>query len=466
MNSRCLLTIVSVFVFCFLGLTQPNFTQYQLNNTAQSQYLNPAFRSSSKVGVSVIPFSNFFNLQVLNTGFSLDDALETRPDSDTLDLTPEKLLNSLNDVNYLDLNFKAEIFGLVITTKKSSFSLTVNSVVNTGFSYPKDLFSLAFYGNGSEAFLGKRASIDNLGINALAYLETGIGFNRKFKDKLTVGGKLKYLIGVGNLQTQKLQAGIYTDSITYALEGDFSGKVNTTNYQGLQDIVNDISGSFNPFSMFSNLAGVKNNGIGFDIGATYKLGKKIDLSASIIDLGAITWRDGVTNYEVDEVKYEFKGIDLFQYLADSNAIFDDIVDSLETLTNYKETSTKYSTKLFTKTYLGGNFNVNKFLNVGMVWFNSFNPNRYITALNFSTNLKLKHWLAVSANYSVYNYRDSNLGLGFSARSGPFQIYLMSDNLYAAFKPESTKNLQINFGMSIQVGKSFEYDKKNKKMSTF
>ncbi|MFK8038580.1 MAG: DUF5723 family protein [Crocinitomicaceae bacterium] len=461
-----LLAIISVFCCCMLTFGQSNFTQYQLNNTAQSQYLNPAFRSSSKIGVSVAPFSNFLNLQLLNTGFSLDDALATRPDSDTLDLTPDKLLSNLNDVNYLDLNFKAEILGLVITTKKSSISLTINSVVNSGFSYPKDLLRLAFYGNGSEEFLGKRASIDNLGVDALAYLETGIGFNRKFNDKLVIGGKIKYLIGVGNLQTQNLQAGIYTDSITYALEGDFAGQVNTTNYEGLQSTVSGISGSFNPFSMFRNLAGVKNNGIGFDIGATYKLGKKIRLSASVIDIGSITWRDGVTNYQVDEVKYEFKGIDLFQYLEDSNAIIDDIADSLETLANYKESNNEYSTRLYTKAYLGGNFNITKFFNVGMVWFSSFNPSRYITGLNLSANVKLRHWLAASANYSVYNYRDSNVGLGLSARSGPFQIYVMSDNVIALIKPEATKNLHFNFGMSIQVGKSHEYDKRNEEMSIF
>ncbi len=441
---------------------QSNFTQYQLNNTAQSQYLNPAFRSSSKVGVSVVPFSNFFNLQILNTGFALDDALTPRENSDSLDLTPDNLLDKLNDVNYLDINFRSELFGLVVTTKKTTVNFTMGTVVNSGFSYPKDLLRLAFYGNGSEQFLGKRASMDNLGIDALAYFESGIGFNRKFGDKLVLGAKFKYLIGVGNIQTEKLQAGLHTDSITYELEADFSGTINTANPQAFQSNVS----SFNPFSIIGALSGAGNNGYGFDLGATYKLTKKVRLSASLIDLGAINWREEVTNYNIEEAKYKFRGIDLFQYLVDTNAVSEDILDSITALATVQESNNSYSTRLYSKAYLGASFNVVKALNLGLVWYNSFNPVRYITGLNLSANLKLRHWVSASANYSVYNYRDSNLGLGLSLRMGPIQSFVMTDNIIAVLRPESTKNLHLSFGFSIQVGKSYEYDKNDEEMTIF
>ena len=433
---------------------QSNFTQYQLSNTAQAQYLNPAFRSSSKVGISVFPLSNFFNFQALNTGFAIDDALSTRPNSDSLDLTPEKLLNELNDVNYLDLNIRSELFGLMITTKKMTFNFTVGSVFNSGVSYPKDLLRLAFYGNGSEQFLGKRASIDNLGVDALAYLETGFGFNRKIGEKLVVGGKFKYLIGIGSVQTEQLTAGLFTDSVTYELEADFSGTINTSNSESLQTTVS----SFNPFSVLGSISQTGNNGYGFDLGATYQLTEKINLSASVIDLGRIRWRENTTNYHIEDAKYKFSGIDLFQYLTDTSAVTDDILDSIRTLATIQESNSAYTTRLYSKFYVGGNFNVLKPLNLGVVWYNSFNPTRYITGLNLSANLMIRHWISASANYSVYNYRDSNIGLGLSLRAGPFQFFAMSDNLFAITKPESTKNLHLSFGFSIQVGKSAKYDK--------
>lgn len=458
------LIVTAFFGFIvFSSKAQSNFSQYQLNNTAQAQYLNPAFRSSSKIGISIAPFSNLFNLQILHTGFAIDDALSTRPNSDTLDLTPGKLVESLNDVNYLDFNLRNEFIGITITTKKTTFNFTVNSVVNTGFSYPKDLLRLAFYGNGSPEFLGKRAALDNLGADAQAYLETGIGFNRKFGDNLVIGGKLKYLIGIGNLETEYMRAGITTDENTYAIEIDGAARVNTSNISALNDIINNFN---NPFVALKNIAGSKNNGFGFDLGATYKLGKKIRLSLSVIDLGAITWRDSVTNYQIDEFKFNYEGIDLVKYLSDTNAVFDAILDSLEGLTNVKTTNNEYSTSLYSKVYLGGNFNVTDFFNVGLVWFNSFNPRRYITGLNVSANVRIKHWLGATANYSIYNYRDSNVGLGVNVRSGPIQFYLMSDNVYAVIKPESAKNLHFSFGMSFQIGKSFEYDKKDKDMTIF
>ncbi|MFK8045654.1 MAG: DUF5723 family protein [Crocinitomicaceae bacterium] len=456
-----------IFVACLfagsIGFSQSNFSLYQLNNSAQAQYLNPAFRSSAKIGVSIAPFSNLFNLQVLHTGFTLDDALATRPDSDSLDLTPAKLMESLNDVNYLDFNLRNEILAVTVTTKKTTINFTVNSVVNTGFSYPKDLLRLAFYGNGGPEFLGKRAAIDNLGFDAQAYIETGIGFNRKFGDKLTVGAKLKYLVGIGNIQTEYMRAGITTDANTYAIALDGAARVNTSNTEGLNAIVNNFT---NPFAAVSNIAGIRNNGVGIDLGATYKLGKKVRLSASVIDLGAITWRESVTNYQIDEFKFEYDGVDLVKYLADSNAVFDEITDSLQNLSNIQETNNTYSTNLYSKIYLGGNFNVTKFFNLGLVWYNSFNPSRYVTGLNFSANVKLKHRLAVTANYSVYNYRDSNVGIGLSSRGGPVQFYIMSDNVFAILKPESTKNLHLSFGLSFQIGKSFEFDKPDGDMTIF
>jgi hypothetical protein len=458
--------LVGIFavVFAFYDLTaQSNFSLYQLNNTTQAQYVNPAFRASSKIGLSIFPFSNIINLQVLHTGFALDDALATRPNSDSLDLTPAKLVDNLNDVNYLDVNLRNEFLALTITTKKTTFNVSLNSVVNSGISYPKDLLRLAFYGNGGDEFLGQRAAIDNLGADASAYLETGIGFNRKLTDNLVVGAKLKYLIGIGNLQTQYMNAGITTDAETYAVEIDGAARVNVSNIDAVNAIVNNIS---NPFTVFQNIAGAKNTGFGFDIGATYKLGERIRMSASVIDLGAITWREGVTNYQLDAFKFKYEGVDLVKYLTDTNAVFDVITDSLEALTDINETNISYTTNLYSKVYLGGSINVTKFFNVGLLWYNSFNPTRYITGLNFSANVKLKHMLSLTANYGVYNYRDANVGLGVSLRTGPMQFFAMTDNALAIFKPESTKNLHFSFGMSFQIGKSDEYAKNGKGMTIF
>lgn len=435
----------------YSAISQANFSLYQLNNTAQSQYLNPAFRSSAKVGVSIAPFSSFLNLQFLNSGFALDDALATRPNSDSLDLTPENLVDNLNDVNYLDFNLRTELAAFILTTKKSTFSFTAGAIVNAGVSYPKDLLRLAFYGNGGPEFLGQRAAIDNLGVDALGYLEFGAGYNRKIGDKLVVGGKLKYLVGLANIQTERMQAGITTDATTYELALDGAARINTSNTAFFDDLSD-------PMALLNNLKVTNNHGIGLDLGATYALNDRINLSASIIDLGAITWRDDVTNYEIEEFSFNYKGIDVIEFLNDSTAVFDAISDSLETASDIKETNNKYSTNLFTKAYLGGNFEITDFFNVGLVWFSSFNPSRYMTAVNVSANVKLSHWLSATANYGLYSYRDSNIGLGASVRTGPIQFFVMTDNVFAAINPQSAKNWHVNFGMSIQVGKSQEYKK--------
>ncbi|PZE17146.1 hypothetical protein DNU06_10415 [Putridiphycobacter roseus] len=437
-------------------MTQANFSQYNINNTAQSQYLNPAFRPSSKVGISIAPFSNLLNVQFLHTGFALKDAFTPRTNSDTLDLTLGKLVDNLNKVNYLDFNMQNELLAFQVTTKKTSVNFTVNSVFRSGFSYPKDLLRFAYYGNGGEEYLGKRVAFDNIGFDALWYLEFGVGLNRKIGDKLTVGAKVKFLKGIASFQTAESQFGLYTDPKTYALEVDGAMALNYNNLAALEGLQNNSS---DLGAIYDSVSTTKNIGLGLDLGATFQLTKKIMLSASVIDLGAIKWKDNVTNYKVNPFTFEYKGVDVDKYLNDTSDYFQELVDSLTQLTTVVTTHNTYSTKLYSKFYIGGSYDLTKFLNVGAVWYNSFNPGRYITALNLSGNVKLKHWIGVSGNVSFYNYKDVNLGAGINLRGGPFQIYFMTDNVLSVMYPEAAKNVHFNFGMSFQIGKTKEYKKK-------
>ena len=451
-----LLLSIGFVSMVFFGITQPNFSQYNINNTAQSQYLNPAFRPSSKVGISIAPFSNLFNIQFLHTGFALDDVLEPRTNSDTIDINLDNLLDNLNEVNYLDFNMQNEFLAFHITTRKTNINFTFNNIVKSGFSYPKDLLKFAYYGNGGEEFLGKRVSFDNLGVDVLMYLEFGLGLNRKIGKKLTVGAKFKYLIGVANLQTAHSQFGFYTDPKTYALQVDGAMEFNYNNLVAIENLNNNFS---DPTYVFKNIIGTKNKGFAYDFGATYQLTKKIQLSASVIDLGKIDWNENVTNYKVAPFTFEYKGIDVNKYLNDTSDYFQELADSLEKITTVTTSHDSYSTKLYSKFYVGGNFDITKFLNVGAVWYNSFNPSRYITALNLSGNVKLKHWIGFSANISFYNYKDVNVGTGINVRGGPLQLYFMTDNIFAIIDPEGTKNIHFNFGMSFQIGKSHDYKSK-------
>ncbi len=434
-----------------IGFAQESFSLYNMNNIAQSQYVNPAFRPSSKVGVSFSPFSNFVSFNVLHSGFALDDILQSRQNSDSLDLTIENALSKMAEVNYFDLDLRNEFFALNITGRRTGFNFTVNHILHSSFSYPKGLVELLYYGNGNAETIGRRLSFDNLGYNLSSYFEFAFGLNQRIGNRLVIGGKFKYLVGTASVETETSHFGLTTDAKTFDLTVDGQARINTANSAGFfEDSGPNVS------SVFSALSGVKNNGIAIDLGFTYDLTQKIHLSGSILDLGSIKWQESVENYTIEPFEFEYNGIDLVRYLEDSNKVFDEIIDSLETLTDIKTTNNSYRTALNSRFYLSGSYDVVKMLNLGLTWFNSFRSSQYRTSVNVSANLKLKHWVTMTGNYSIYNYGNSNFGLGVSLRLGAFQVYGMSNSMIALFRPESTRRLDFNLGMSFQIGKTPEY----------
>src|SRR5690554_4861495 len=80
----------------FIGentIAQKNFIFYALENTAQSHYLNPAFKPSAKVFVSAFPIIPTQSFGMSNSGFKLSDLLSERPQDDSLQIDPDKAIS-------------------------------------------------------------------------------------------------------------------------------------------------------------------------------------------------------------------------------------------------------------------------------------------------------------------------------------------------------------------------------------
>ena len=289
----------------------------------------------------------------------------------------------------------------------------------------------------------------------MSYLEFGFVWNRKFGEKLVVGAKVKYLKGVANVQTANSNFGLYTDAKTFDLTVDGEALVNTSNTAAFY---ND-SVAIDNRQVRSAIKSSRNNGIAIDLGLTYDLTDKIQLTGSLIDFGQIKWKDNVTNYSIEKFAFKYDGIDLEQFLEDSTAIFDKMLDSLEQLADINETANAYKTKTYSRFYVGANYDVSNIFNVGLTWYNSLSYDQYRTAVNLSANLRVKYWLSMTANYGIYNYGKSNLGLGVSIRLATFQIYAMTNSMFALINPQSQRSVDVSVGMSFQIGKVKEDKKK-------
>lgn len=441
---RNLILFSWILGFSVWGNGQTNFTLYNLNETAQAHYLNPAFRTKAKVYVSFpIGIQSF---GVSHSGFKLNDLLQSRPQDDSLVLNPAMTISKMAKRNYLNVETYNEIFAFAFGVKDNYFSFGVTNKFHSSLVYPKDLFVFGFEGNG-KTLLGQRASLDGMGINLISYMEYAVGYNRKMNEKLTVGGRIKFLSGIANVHMEKSELGITTNSETFALTIDGSVAVNTSGIKPFYDSL--TPSNYNPSKKAYNFS---NRGFALDLGVNYQMTEKIRLSASLIDLGSIQWKTENANFQTSSVNYTFNGVYVNDFLNDSTTTFGDkLSDTLQSLFSQQENASSYRTGLYTRFYIGGNYAFHKSFNVGATLFNEIFNSKYRAGLLLSANVKLNNWFAATVNYSMYARSFSNLGFGFTVKGGPVQWFVISDNVLGFMFPQASKNFHFSTGFNLLIG---------------
>ena len=439
------------YITCFLiGFTahniysQQNFTMYSMTKMGQAHYENPAYHANGNVYIGIGLGSHSFGVN--HSGFRLNKVIVPRGYDDSLTIDQEALKKSLWKRNYIMADIRNELFGLGITVKKNYFSLSVTNRIMSTIIYPKDLIVLALEGNG-RSLLGERANLDGLGAQIDGYVEYALGYNREINDKLRVGGRLKFLSGYANLSTKKSKLGLTTDEETFDLTLDGKFKFASSGFSSALSLDSSNDEGFD----YKNAFNFKNFGMAVDLGATYKITDKIEVSASLLDLGFVRWKTQIASYETDNLDFRFEGVDLNAFLQDSTDYIDRLADSLLSKVDKDFTHDPYSSALSARFYLGAKYHVTDWFSAGITSYNQIVNNRLRSALILSGTIQLKNWIGFTANYSTYGRSWGNIGLGLTLRGGPIQFYVMTDNILGV-NYYGTKNIHASFGINLLIGK--------------
>lgn len=432
--------IIAITLALFINTTkgQQNFTLYNMEMVPQRMYMNPAMVHSNKLYIGLpILSSQYINFS--NSGFKYSDLI--RHNGDSLYVDFDNMLSKLSDNNYISMALQPDLLSFGFRVKKNYFSFNATEKINVRFRYPKNFMEFVWKGNG--AMLGEEVNF-NFGINAIHYREYGLGYAREINEKLTVGGKLKYLYGMENVWTEESDVSLTTDPNSFAITAKSNIKINVS---GIDSV------GKGPISDY--LFKKKNKGLGIDLGGVYKLNEKLSFSASIIDLGFIRWKDNVSNYQSNNTNasYTYEGMDLNQLLNDtSDSKFSALLDSVVNTFKLDTVHNSYSTRLSTQVYMGGNYNFTEKINVGALLYGQVFDKSIHPGLALSYNQRLGNWFGFSLSYSMYNRSYNNAGLGLCFGNGPTQFYVVSDNLLGALFPQNTKNIHFNWGFNLTFGK--------------
>ncbi len=437
-----------LLILC-LGLTvsmtfaQTESTLYFMNSLPQVMDLNPSIMPRYKLSIG-LPGISSVGAVYTNNGFTYND-MTSRDANGKIQADLTKLTGTLAPKNYVMAAGSVDLLRIGLrASPKMYFMFNATAKGYSRSMVDKGLIALIADGT---APLVNSFSNNSPQQESLSYLETGLTMAYQVNDRLTVGGRLKYLNGIANVTTDHSSVNIQVSN-TYSINVVADA---TAHSSGIQNYSNS---GYNAFDHFGDYMG--NNGAGIDLGVTYKFMEKLTFGFSIIDLGFINWKNNTYQYRLDPAiaNYTFSGFDLNKALDRNTDYLNAEWEAAKDKFKLQETpSASYSTNLPTKFYLNGTYALNNGLSIGALFFSESFRDRYSAGMTASANKTFGKVLTTSLSYTVSNRSYNNIGLGLSVNVSPVQLYIVGDNLLRApvsLVTDQSLNAYINSSQVITV----------------
>ncbi len=423
-------------------------TLYQMySSVPQANYVNPVFMPKSKITIGLPLISSDYIS--FSSPVSFDDIF-TRGADDSLRINEQNVIDAFDKSGKFDFEGNIGLLFLGYRTKTGFISLSMNSRVDAGFTLPGSLIEFAFEGS-KDPSIPTAIRINEINLRTTLFNELALGYSREINSKLTVGGKLKYLQGIATVSVDGLNGSIESsiDSIHISMD---PWSVNTA---GLELLDTGFTDTNRDYFLFQN----GNKGWSIDVGAEYKLMENLLLTASVLDIGKITWREETKTYYFDEVKYTFDGVDLLELLEEDNndpnsqSTIEDELDSLGNMFEPEEVEgTVFSTPLTGKFYAGGRYTLLKMHTFGVIVYGKIFKSQLSPSVALTYNFELGKILNVGVNATYRNKSFNNFGAGLSAKLGPVQVYGLVDNFQSILLAESARVISARVGLNFMFGK--------------
>ncbi len=460
--------IIIFFVKSDLIRAQQSNTLYYMKGVPQSNMLNPATRPPCNLFIG-LPLVSLFQVYIENSAFSVSDVMWQDGDSTRLFFnelgSQDDFLKNFGKSNFIsaDLNTNLISFGFQSGPTYISYSLAERASFR--FSYPGDLLDLLL--NGVEQ--GDEFDLSGFGIEAYSMLEFAVGVSREINDQLTVGSRVKILFGHANISTRNTDIKLITD-FNWTMRSRFD--LNAT--LPFVDIPVDGNGDFRFDDVAVQDSGISsvdivrmltgNKGLAIDLGAHFKPIDNLTISGSLIDFGFIRWKNNTYNITQDaEYIYEALEVDI----SEPDVTFDNFLDTLENTFVFSSTEKPYTSFLAGKLYLGASYQIIEEIGAGILLRSEMFKGHLREQLTLSANFYPIKMVAASLSYSMMNRTFNNFGFGLSLKPGPFNIYVVSDNIPLTFAVEQSSNipipnkartLNVRFGINFIFGCSKEKSK--------
>lgn len=423
-------------------------TSYFMEGTSSRLELNPGLQPMR--GYFNIPVLGSFNVGTSSNVLGINDIVDVLDSGEDIFLNDD-LYSRLKSDNRMNVNLKTDVLSFGWYAGKGFWNVNVGLRADVGASIPQSMFEYLRRVNNTEDING---SFSNMNFNLNAYAEIGLGYSRQITEKLSVGGRVKVLLGIARAEMavdnfdiyvdDALTNGDYTELNPYQTYGSatVNARVSTTMKGGGLSF-DETTGQIDGFDIDGSNFGIAGAGFGIDLGASYKVWDNLTVSAAVLDLGFIKWKEGETtvaapangSFEVTGSNYQdfldgdFLSMDRFNFVQD------------------KEAAEDTKTTLASTILLAGEYGLldNK-LSVGAIYTARFAEPKTLNELTFSATYRPKNWFNIAASYSPIQAGGKSFGLALKLGA----LFLGTDYMYFG---NSSKAVNAFIGLSIPLGKS-------------
>ncbi|MDR0686052.1 MAG: DUF5723 family protein [Dysgonamonadaceae bacterium] len=450
------LKIVSMMLvfYCYTFPASAQFlrTSFLINDAHYRMQLNPAL--TPEQGYVDIPVIGNFNLAISSNTLGNQDILDIFSNNKAgSNLTSDALYDHMKNSNWINLALNTEFISFGWWKGENFWSFNTGLRLDMGAQIPKKMFSLLrdFQDTDNIDWTNFKMDIGGESFNINAYTELGLGYARQINEDLTVGGKVKLLLGIGNLNMQindvfietKNLDGDLTDLETWQKGGYGKVKVDAifeSSFAGMKTVMDTKTGAMTGYE-FDNY-GIAGYGGAIDLGVAYRFTDDMTISAALNDIGFINWsKESNTFLSVDtEREYNVNNYDDFTDIVDNGDLFNYNLFGFQ----HEEKSNSRTTSLYSTFTAGFEYE----LLDDKVTFGALSTTRMLepksqTELTFSAAYRLKRILSLAASYSVIQSAGKSVGLAL--KLGP--LFVGTDYMYFG---KSTNVFNAFLGISVPL----------------
>lgn len=448
MKKQILLLLALLFA---TGVSAQNPTLYFMEGSTFRSQLNPAF--APQRGYVNIPVAG--NIQLSTAGnLSLDRILY--PSNGKLvtlldpSISAEQALSGLQQENTLGADVRLGIIGIGAYTKnqKSFWSVDVNMRINGDTNLPYGLFEFLKLGTSND--------IRNVNLAASGYLEVAGSYSFPLlKDKLYIGVRGKFLVGMARAQLNYKQLNVQLGEDAWRVKAD--GEMNLAG--GGIEVEPQLNDAGEEVFLFDDIKfnSVKPAGYGFavDLGATYDVLPNLQVSLAVTDLGFISWskKEMITGRSVEELEFTGVTVENGQTLPQPEVEFGAFEFT-------PSTPTSTTTSLRASINAGAEYKIwQERVGFGLLYTARFWESKAQHNLTASVNFQPIKWFTLAGSYSFIDNRAGAVGLALNFHPSWINLFIATDILTTQHTPQwvpiKQSVMNVTFGLGVPIGKKGE-----------